>query len=115
MMNKKEIGMKFTKFAIYQLPFENENVRDMYFMSPNQIEEISDQYEFVAVIEARDLEHVFTISNCCDMDPKLETLIERLQPMHSISVGDIIHNLETDETWVVANYGFDKITMKECE
>ena len=57
--------MKFTKFAIYQLPFENENVRDMYFMSPNQIEEISDQYEFVAIIEARNLNHVFEISNCC--------------------------------------------------
>ena len=105
--------MKFTRYAIYQLPFENENVRDLSFMTASEIERISDQFEFVAVIEARDLNHVFAISNCCGEDPKMETLIERVLPMHSISVGDIIHNLETDETWVVANYGFDLITMKE--
>lgn len=105
--------MKFTRYAIYQLPFENENSRDLSFMEASQIEEISDQYEFVAIIEARDLNHVFAISNCCSEDPKLETLIERVQEMHSISVGDIIHNLETDETWVVSNYGFDLINMKE--
>ena len=105
--------MKFTRYAIYQLPFENENVRDLSFMTVSEIERISDQFEFVAVIEARDLNHVFAISNTCGEDPKMETLIERVLPMHSISVGDIIHNLETDETWVVANYGFDLITMKE--
>lgn len=106
--------MKFTRFAIYQLPFENENSRELSFMEPSQIEQISDQYEFVAIIEARNLNHVFEISNCCGEDPRLETLIERVQEMHSVSVGDIIHNLETDETWVVGNYGFDLINMKEC-
>lgn len=105
--------MKFTKFAIYQLPFENENSRELHFMEASQIEEISDQYEFVAIIEARDLEHVFHISNACGEDEKLETLIERVQPMHSLSVGDIVHNLETDDTYVVANYGWSKINMKE--
>jgi hypothetical protein len=113
MMNKKEIAMKFQRYAIYQLPFENENSRELSFMSAQQIEEISDQFEFVAVIEARSLDHVFHISNACGEDPALESLIERVEPMSSISVGDIIHNLETDETHVVANYGFDKINMKE--
>ena len=106
--------MQFKRFAIYQLPFENENSRDLSFMKPQEVEAISDQFEFVAVIEAKDLNHVFAISNCCGEDPKLETLIERIEEMHSISVGDIIHDLETDETWVVSNYGFDLINMKEC-
>ena len=115
MLNKKGNQMAaFKRFAIYQLPFENENVRDLTFMEASEIEAISDQYEFVAMIDARDLNHVFAISNCCGEDPKLETLIERVLPMHSISVGDIIHDLESDETWVVSNYGFDLINMKEC-
>ena len=103
-----------TRYAVYQLPFENENSRELTFMSASQIEEISDQYEFVALIDAQSLDHVFHISNACDMDEKLETLIERVQDMHSVSVGDIIHNLETDETYVVADVGFRKINMKEC-
>ena len=106
--------MTLTRYAVYQLPFENENSRELTFMTPEQIEEISDQYEFVALIDAQSLDHVFHISNACDIDEKLETLIERIQPMHSVSVGDIIHNLTTDETFVVANYGFDRINMKEC-
>lgn len=106
--------MKFTKFAIYQLPFKNENSRNLSFMDALEIEEISDQYEFVAVIEARDLEHCFYISNACGEDAELETLIERVLPMHSLSVGDIVHNLGTDETFVVANYGWSRINMKEA-
>lgn len=102
--------MQFKKYAIYQLPFENEHSRDLSFMEASEVEAISDQYEFVAIIEATSLDHVFLISN----SGEYETLIERVQPMHSISVGDIIHNLETDETWVVANYGFDLINMKEA-
>jgi len=111
MMNKKEISMKFTKYAIYQLPFENENSRDLSFMSAYQVQEISDQFEFVAIIKAHSLDHVFLISN--SPSGEFETLIERVQPMHSLSVGDIVHNLDTDETHVVANYGWSKINMKE--
>jgi hypothetical protein len=114
MLNEKGNQMKTTKYAIYQLPFENENHRDLTFMEASEIEAISDQYELVAYIDGTSLDNVFFISNCCGDDPKLETLIERIEPMSSISVGDIIHNLETDETYVVANYGFTKIDMKEC-
>ena len=102
-----------TKFAVYQLPFENENARDLTFMSALEIEEISDQFELVAHIDAFSFDDVFRISNCCGEDPKLETLIDRAEPMHSVSVGDILHDLETDETVVVSNYGFAKIYMKE--
>ena len=103
-----------TKFAVYQLPFENENTRELSFMSALEIEEISDQYLLVAHIDAQSYDDVFRISNCCGEDPKLETLIDRAEPMHSVSVGDILHNLETDETVVVVNYGFAKIYMKEA-
>ena len=47
MMNKKGNEMKMTTYMIYQLPFENENCRELTFMSDKEIEEISDQYEIV--------------------------------------------------------------------
>jgi hypothetical protein len=103
-----------TKFAVYQLPFENENTRELTFMSALEIEEISDQYQLVAHIDAVSYDGVFRISNCCGDDPALETLIDRAEPMHSVSVGDILHDLETDETVVVTNYGFARIYMKEA-
>jgi hypothetical protein len=112
MMNKE--GNKMTKYAVYQLPFEHKNARDLTFMAALEIEEISDQFELVAHIDASSFDDVFRISNCCGEDPKLETLIDRAEPMHSVSVGDILHDLETDETVVVANYGFAKIYMKEA-
>ena len=102
--------MRLKKYAIYQLPFENEHTRDLSFMEASEIEAISDQYEFVAIIEAASLENVFLISN----SGEYETLVERVQPMHSLSVGDIVHNLETDETFVVGSYGWWKINMKEA-
>lgn len=105
--------MKFTKFAIYQLPFENANSRELTFMSVKQVESISDQFELVAIIEARSRDHAFYISNCSGMEPELETLIDRIQPMHSMSVGDIVHDLETDECFLVRPVGWAKITMKE--
>ena len=106
--------MKFQRYAVYQLPFKNENIRDLSFMSPIEIERISDQFELVAYIDAESLNHLFLISNCCGEEPKFESLIERIQPMHSVSVRDIIHDHEIDEKRAVGNYGFDLINMKEC-
>ena len=109
MMNEKGNEMKY---AIYQLPFENENSRELYFMNAKQIEEISDQFEMVAHVEARSMDEVFRIANfVCESDADLIQVIDK---MHSLSVGDIVHNLETDETFVVASFGFEKINMKEC-
>ncbi len=101
-----------TKYAIYQLPFENKNSRDLYFMKPNEIESISDEFEMVARVDARSMDEVFRIANfVCESDA---SLIEVVGEMHSLSVGDIVHNLDTDETFVVANFGFEKINMKEA-
>jgi hypothetical protein len=58
------------------------------------------------------MDAVFRIANfVCEEDA---SLIEVVGEMHSLSVGDIVHNLDTDETFVVANFGFEKINMKEC-
>jgi hypothetical protein len=111
MMIKKGNEMKMTRYAIYQLPFENEKIRDLSFMSSKEIEDISDEFEFVAQCDARSLDEVFRIANfVCEED---ESLIEVVGKMHSLSVGDIVHDLTTDETFVCANYGWEKIEMKE--
>lgn len=112
MMNKKGNVMKHVRYCVYQLPFENENSRNLYFMAPKEIEEISDQYELVCQIDARSMDEAFRIGNFVLEEDR--SLIEVVGEMHSISVGDIIHNLETDETFLVMDYGFTKIEMKEA-
>ena len=99
------------EFAVYQLPESNPKIRDMYFMKANEIEAISDEYEFVAAVKANTLDEVFRIGNFVVEEDR--NSIDIIGEMHSISVGDIIQNVYTDETWVVAPYGFDPINMKE--
>jgi len=99
------------QFAVYQLSDENPKIRDMYFMTSEEIAEISDEYDLVARIDGRSLDEVFRIGNF--VCPEDDTLRQVFGSMRSISVGDIIHNLDTDETFVVAKYGFDEINMKE--
>ena len=99
------------QYAVYQLPEDNQYIRDVYFMTPDEIEKISDGYEFVARIDGRSLDDVFRIGNF--VCPEDETLRQVFGDMRSVSVGDIIHNLDTDETYVVAKYGFEPIVMKE--
>lgn len=100
------------KFAIYQLPSEHDKMRDLYFMNPLEIESISDEFELVAQIDARSLDECFRIGNfVCAEDELLRQVVA--EGMRSISPGDIIHNLETDETHVVDRIGFVKIDMKE--
>ena len=96
-----------TKYAIYQLPETSSSIRDLYFLKPHEIEAISDEYELVGYTEAPDLNGVFFNGNV-DRDS-----ITVLGDMHSISVGDIIHDLDVDCTFVVENYGFARIMMKE--
>jgi hypothetical protein len=103
---------KMTQFAVYQLPFENPKIRDLSFLKPTEVEAISDEFELVARVDARSLDEVFRIGNFVCKEDK--TLIQVLGKMHSISVGDIIHNLTTDETFVVARFGFEKINMMEA-
>lgn len=104
--NTKETTM--AKFAIYQLPETSASIRDLYFLKPHEIEAISDEYELVGYTEAADLNGVFFNGN---VDRKAVTV---LGDMHSVSVGDIIHDLDTDCTHVVERYGFARIMMKEC-
>lgn len=105
--------MNIKPFAVYQVPFDNPIKRDMSFLTPAEIEEVSDVYELVARVDAQSLDEVFRIGNF--MVESDASLIEVLSTeMHSVSVGDIIHNLVTDETFVVARVGFEKINMKEA-
>ena len=105
-MIDKDIQMK--RFAVFQLPEESKFIRDLYFMSAKEIAEISDEYHMVALVNAKTLDDVFTVGN---VGP--ESKIERVEPMHSVSVGDIIQDVIDDKTFVVAKYGFEEINMKE--
>ena len=67
----------------------------------------SGYFTHVANITASDLDHVFQISNM-----GLEENIERLDRMHSVSVGDIIID-ENNIVWVVANFGFEEVMELE--
>ena len=60
-------------------------------------------YDEVCTIEADDLDEVFQIGN---IGP--EEKIERLNRMHSISVGDVISNVYY-ECYVVKDFGFEKL------
>ena len=95
------------QYAIYQIPFENDKIRGISFMSPQEIQEISDEYEFVDAIKANNLDDVFRIGNFVyEDDAQYRAVVGQ---MRSISVGDIIQNIETNETVVVAMMGFEKI------
>jgi hypothetical protein len=99
-----------TKFAVYQVPEETPMnlIRDISFLTPKEVEAVSEYHELVGFVEAVDLEQVFFYGN---MEHEKFTMVG---PMRSVSVGDIIHNLKTDETFVVARFGFEKINMKEA-
>lgn len=97
------------RFAVYQLDFDDFRMRDMYFMSAKEIEAISDDYELVATIDANELEQAFTVGN---IGP--EARINRVAPMRSVSVGDILEDLTSGKTYVVAKFGFEEIAMKEA-
>lgn len=60
-------------------------------------------YKHVSNIEAEDLEDVFEVGN---IGP--EHQIERLEPMCSVSVGDIIRDPE-GRTFIVASFGFEQL------
>jgi hypothetical protein len=110
MMNKK--GNAMMNFALYQLPETSSSIRDLYFLKPSEIEAISDEYELVAIGQADSLSEVFSMGNGQPSGHR-GGCMKSLQPRRSVSVGDIIHDLDTDCVHVVARYGFDRIVMKE--
>jgi hypothetical protein len=105
---------RINTYAVYQLSFEDPRSRDLSFMNPLEIEEISGDFDLVARIDARSLDEVFRIGNFVSAADESLRQIVGDEGMHSISVGDIIHNLVTDETHVVDRIGFVKINMKEA-
>jgi hypothetical protein len=104
-----------SKYTVFQINLSDEQynvnaVREMYLdtiMGPtdNAIAAARDLYEKVAVIEADSFDGVFRVGN---IGP--EQNIERLAPMHSLSVGDIIL-ADSGEVVYVAPYGFNPINF----
>lgn len=104
-----------SKFTVFQINLSDEQystyaIREMYLdttMSPtdNAIAAARDLYEKVAVIEAKSFDDVFKIGN---IGP--EQKIERIAPMHSISVGDIIL-ADSGEIAYVDRFGFKPINF----
>lgn len=106
-------GTKMMNFAVYQLPETSAFIRDMYFLKADEIAAISDEYELVATGQADSLNEVFSMGNG-QAPGHRGGCMKSVQPMRSVSVGDIIHNLTTDETFIVARFGFEKINMMEA-
>lgn len=108
------------KYQIYQIQFskldeENDVLLDAYHYKLIEIvaEHISENFKYfnkVAIIDANDLEDAFTISNLGEE----EHLIERLAPMHSLSVGDILID-EENKVFVVNTFGFTEIDLPQDE
>jgi len=65
-------------------------------------------YKPVAKIEAENLEQVFHIGN---MGP--EEKIERLDRMHSVSVGDLVFDPNTAIYYYVDSFGFGELPSEE--
>ena len=63
-----------------------------------------DHYETAAYIKADDLDEVFQIGNIGPEDN-----IERMGPMHSISVGDVIVDTGYNVAWYVDSFGFGQL------
>ena len=67
--------------------------------------EMSEYYELVALVEARDLEDVFKIGNI-GPDEAITRVADR---MHSISVGDIVECHKTGVCFMVEPTGFSEV------
>jgi hypothetical protein len=104
-----------SKYTVFQINLSDEQrnthaIRELFLdtiMSPTDkaIAAARDLYEKVAVIEADSFSDVFDIGN---IGP--EQNIQRIAPMHSVSVGDIIMS-ESGEVKYVAPYGFNPINF----
>lgn len=65
-------------------------------------------YTHVANVEAKDLDEVFHIMNVAKNGDSVEPMIEAYR---SMSVGDIIFDIEAGKWWFVDNFGFAEINM----
>lgn len=62
-------------------------------------------YEDKYLVQANDMEHVFSITNLWNEPDAVHTY----SPGHSTSVGDIIVDNATGDEYMVADFGFNKI------
>ena len=103
------------KYTVYQInlsdkDYENGVLREMYLdtiMDPTveAIEKASKMYARVAEIAANDFEEVFEIGNIGPVE-----CIQKFQPMHSVSVGDVIVR-EDGVTKFVAPFSFKSVSF----
>lgn len=103
------------KYTVYQInlsdkDYENRDLREMYLdttMNPTAkaIEKAKDLYKRVAEIDASDFQEVFEIGNIGPIE-----CIQKIRPMHSVSVGDIIVR-EDGVTMFVAPFGFKSVSF----
>jgi hypothetical protein len=106
-----------SKFTVYQInltdeEYENRDLREMYLdtimnPTPDAIQKASNLYCTVAEIDADDFEQVFEIGNIGPVES-----IRKFQPMHSVSVGDVIRR-EDGVTKFVAPFGFKSVSFGE--
>lgn len=100
-------------YLVFQLPSENDKMRDLYFMEPKQIEAISDEFEVVAEIYADSLDEVFRLGNFMAAEEEIDEKV-KTKGMRSVSVGDILVSSYTGLEYVVTADGFELIEMKEA-
>ena len=103
------------KFNVYQLQgsdFRDERFDLGFGKDPKSLAEklFNDwSYTLVSEITAPDLNGVFQVGN---IGP--ESYIRRIADrMASVSVGDIIEDTDTQEKYLVANFGFTKLFEEE--
>ena len=103
------------QFSVYQLQgsdFRDERFDLGYGKDPKGLAEklFNDwSYTLVAHITAPDLNGVFQVGN---IGP-VENILRIADRMASVSVGDIIEDLDTQEKYLVANFGFTKLFDEE--
>lgn len=114
-------------FAIYQIPFNPEAFEAINKEGWSALDRFKDQErqqsfsvkgseEFVVTdsvffhqvcnIDAEDLEDVFRVGN---MGP--ENQIERIQEMHSLSVGDVVVDMDNGQSFMCNPFGFERINF----
>lgn len=104
------------KFTVYQIDLdddqmENPELRNLYLdciMKPdeNAIRKGREFYRKVAFIDAYSFDNVFEVGN---IGP--ENKIQRVAPMRSVSVGDVIRCNDTGVTKFVDSFGFGSVSF----
>ena len=88
--------------------FYKKYLRTNFQPKPEVILDVFDMYKPVAKIKAENLEQVFHIGN---MGP--EEKIERLDQMHSVSVGDLVFDPDTGSYHYVDSFGFAELPIED--